>query len=152
MQNLELKSIYVLCRNCSSSYTEHNKIGFAVFGFFYELILNLQVIGSNNKNWKNLLALRPLRLLKLHNQTLAFNTQTLGDKSPSQLYPPAVEQARRRRGRAGGGKQARGMGDWTHVWLIHGGGSGGEASGDGRRRGSGSVAAAARVAGKSRRC
>jgi hypothetical protein len=150
MQKFELKSKYVLYKNCSSSYTAHNKIGFATFGFLYELILNLQVTGSNNKNWKNLLALRPLRLLKLHNQTLAFNTQTLGDKSPSQLYPPAAEQARRRRGQAGGGKQAIGMGDWTHVWLIRGGRSGGEAPDDGRWRGSGSTAAAARVTGKSR--
>jgi hypothetical protein len=33
------------------------------------------------------------------------------------------------------------MDDWTHVWPIRGGGSGGEASGDGRRRGSGSTVA-----------
>jgi hypothetical protein len=138
----------MLRNSCSSSHTKHNKIWFAFFGFFYELILNLQVTGSNNKNWKNLLALRPTRLLKLHNHTLAFNTQTLGDKSPSQLYPPAAEQARRQRGRAGEGKQARGMGDWTHVWPIRGGGSSGEGSGDGRRRGRGSTAAAAQVLGK----
>jgi hypothetical protein len=44
-----------------------------------------------------------------------------------------AEQARRRRGRVGGGKQIREMGDWTHVGLIRGGGSSGEGSGDGRR-------------------
>jgi hypothetical protein len=53
--------------------------------------------------------------------------------------PPAAGQARRWRGRAGGGKQERGMGDWTHVCPIRDGGSGGEASSDGRRRGSGST-------------
>jgi hypothetical protein len=42
MQNVELKSIYILCRICSSSYTEYNKIGFAIFGFFYNFIFNLQ--------------------------------------------------------------------------------------------------------------
>jgi hypothetical protein len=94
----------------------------------------------------------PSRLLKLHNHTLAFNTQTLGDKSPSQLHPLVARQARRWRGRAGGGKQVRGMDDWTHVWPIRGGGSGREASGDGRRRGSGSTVAAARVAVKCWRC
>jgi hypothetical protein len=41
------------------------KIGFAIFGFFYELILNLQVTGSNHKTGKNILALGPLELLKL---------------------------------------------------------------------------------------
>jgi hypothetical protein len=45
MQKLELKSIYVLCRNCSSSHTEHNKIGFAIFGFFYDFISILLVTG-----------------------------------------------------------------------------------------------------------
>jgi hypothetical protein len=49
MQNLELKSIYILCRNCSSSYTEHNKIGFAIFGFLYDFILNLQVTAKTLK-------------------------------------------------------------------------------------------------------
>jgi hypothetical protein len=48
MQKLELKSIYILCRNCSSSYTKHNKIGFA-FGFFYDIILNLQATGLKSK-------------------------------------------------------------------------------------------------------
>jgi hypothetical protein len=62
-----------------------------------------------------------------------FNTQALGDKSPSQQCPPAAGQDRRRQGRAGGGKQVRGRGDWTHMWPIRGGGSKGEASGDGRR-------------------
>jgi hypothetical protein len=86
----------MLCRNCKSSHTEHNKIGFAIFGFFYELIWNLQVTGSLHKTGKNLIALSPLELLNLHNYALAFNTQAPGANSPSQLYPPAAEQARRR--------------------------------------------------------
>jgi hypothetical protein len=126
MQKLELKSIYILCRNCSSSYTERNKIGFEIFGFFYDFILNLQITGSRGKSWKNLLALGPLELSKPYKQTLGFYTQTLENNSPSQSYPPAAEQARRRRGWAGGGKQVRGMSDWTHVWPIRGGGSSGE--------------------------
>jgi hypothetical protein len=80
----------MLCVSCSSSHTEHNKIRFAIFGFFNELIWNLQVTGSNNKTG-NLLALSPLELLNLHSYALAFNTQAPGENSPSQLYPPAAE-------------------------------------------------------------
>jgi hypothetical protein len=32
----------MLRESCSSSYTEHNKIKFAIFGFFYDFISNLQ--------------------------------------------------------------------------------------------------------------
>jgi hypothetical protein len=34
MQKLKLKSIYMLCKNCRPSHTDHNKIGFAIFDFF----------------------------------------------------------------------------------------------------------------------
>jgi hypothetical protein len=42
MQQLKLKSIYMFGESCSSCYTEHNKIEFAFFGFFYDFIWNLQ--------------------------------------------------------------------------------------------------------------
>jgi hypothetical protein len=141
----------MLCKSGSSSYTEHNKIGFSSFGFFYKLIWNLQGTGSNNKTRKNLIAPSPLGLLNLHKYALAFNTQAPGENPPSQLYPPTTQQARRRRGRVGGRKQARGMVDLTHKGLIRGGGSGGERSDDDRRRSSDGVAAAARIPGKCRR-
>jgi hypothetical protein len=147
-QKLKLKSIYMLCGSCSSSHTENNKIGFAIFGFFCELIWSLQVTGRINKTGKNLIALSPLGILSLHKYALAFNAQAPGKNSPSQLYPPAAEQARRRRGRARGRKQARGMIDLTHKGLIRGGSSGGERSGDDRRRSSDGAAAAARIPGK----
>jgi hypothetical protein len=35
-QKLKLKSIYTFGESCSSYYTEHRKIGFAIFGFFYK--------------------------------------------------------------------------------------------------------------------
>jgi hypothetical protein len=78
---------------------------------------------------------RPSGTIPLHNSAL-----------------PAAGQAHRRRGRARGGKQVRERGGSTRVWLNRSGGSDGEASGDGRWRGSGSAAAAARVAVKCRRC
>jgi hypothetical protein len=52
----------MLWESCSSSHTEHNKIWFAIFGFFYKLILNLQVTGSIHKTVKNLFAPDPLKL------------------------------------------------------------------------------------------
>jgi hypothetical protein len=52
MQTLELKSIYMLCRNCSPSHTDHNKIGFAIFVFFYDFILKLQDAAETHKRVK----------------------------------------------------------------------------------------------------
>jgi hypothetical protein len=152
MQKLKLKSIYMFCESCSSSHTEHSKIEFVIFGFFYDFILILQVTGSKGKNRKNLLLLWPLKLLKLHTQALGSCTQAIEEKSPWQPYPPAVGQARRRRGRARGGKQARGMSDWAHVWPIRSGGSSGEGSDDGRQRSSDGTTAAAQIPGKCRWC
>jgi hypothetical protein len=37
---------------------------FAIFGFFYELILNLKVTGPSHKTGKNLLALAPPKTFK----------------------------------------------------------------------------------------
>jgi hypothetical protein len=59
MQKLRLKSIYMLCRNCSPSHTEHRKIGFAIFGFLYYFILNLQVTGPNSQTGRIYLSLGP---------------------------------------------------------------------------------------------
>jgi hypothetical protein len=41
----------MLCKSGSSSYTEHKKIGFANFGFFYDFISNLQGTSVNTKIW-----------------------------------------------------------------------------------------------------
>jgi hypothetical protein len=62
MQKLELKSIYILCKNCSSFNKEHNKIGSAIFGFFYDLIMNLQVTGHRGKNTRIYLLSRPWKI------------------------------------------------------------------------------------------
>jgi hypothetical protein len=50
MQKLELKSIYKLLKNCSSSHTEHNKIGFVIFRFFYDFISILQFLAQGVKS------------------------------------------------------------------------------------------------------
>jgi hypothetical protein len=51
--------------NCSYSHPDHNKIGFASFGFSYDFILILQVTGYKGKNWKNLFLLKPLARFEL---------------------------------------------------------------------------------------
>jgi hypothetical protein len=50
----------MLWESCSSSYTEHNKIEFAFFGFIYDFILNLQVAAITHKGGKNHFASGPL--------------------------------------------------------------------------------------------
>jgi hypothetical protein len=46
--------------SCSSCYTKHNKIGFAIFGFFCDLLWILQVPAKTHKGVRNLFARRPL--------------------------------------------------------------------------------------------
>jgi hypothetical protein len=42
----------MLWESCSSSYTEHNKIGFAIFGFFCDFIRILQVAAKSTQRGK----------------------------------------------------------------------------------------------------
>jgi hypothetical protein len=113
MQKLKLKSICMFCRSCTS-HTGHNKIGFANFGFFYDVISILQITGSKGINLKNLLLLWPLELLKLHTNTLGSCTQALGEKS---LHIHTLL----RRGKLAGGEvgpekaNKQGGSDWAHV-------------------------------------
>jgi hypothetical protein len=50
-------------RNCSSSLTENNKIGFEIFGFFCDLIWILQDPAKTLKRGKNHFAKRALERL-----------------------------------------------------------------------------------------
>jgi hypothetical protein len=43
---------YMLRESCSSSYTEHNKIGFAIFGFFCDLLWILQGAAETHQRVK----------------------------------------------------------------------------------------------------
>jgi hypothetical protein len=60
MQKLELKRIYKFCKSGSYCHTEHSKIGFTIFGFFYDFILILQGSARTLKRVKNHFAKRPL--------------------------------------------------------------------------------------------
>jgi hypothetical protein len=74
MQKLKLKSIYMLCRNFGSSHTKHNKIGFAIFGFFCDFTRFFKAAAKTQHRVKNLLSPHPLEVLNLHKTSLAFNT------------------------------------------------------------------------------
>jgi hypothetical protein len=50
----------MLWESCSSSYTEHNKIGFAIFGFFCDFIRFFKVAATTHKRGKIHFANRPL--------------------------------------------------------------------------------------------
>jgi hypothetical protein len=50
----------MLFKSCSSSHTEHKKIGFAIFGIFYHFIWILQGAAETHKRGKNHFARRPL--------------------------------------------------------------------------------------------
>jgi hypothetical protein len=50
--------------SCSSCYTEHRKIWFAIFGFFCDFIRILQVAAKSTQRGKNHFAHMPLERLK----------------------------------------------------------------------------------------
>jgi hypothetical protein len=66
-QKLKLKSIYMLCKSGSSSHTEHNKIGFAIFGFFLRFYMSFPRFSTRGQsltfgftNWSLDFTVRPL--------------------------------------------------------------------------------------------
>jgi hypothetical protein len=63
----------MLQKSCSSSYIEHNKIEFAIFGFFYDFILNLKVAAITHKGGKNHFACGPWKDLWVHNKVLGLH-------------------------------------------------------------------------------
>jgi hypothetical protein len=71
-QNLKLKSIHMFRESCTFGYTEHNKIGFAIFGFFFDFLRILQGAAETQKGVKILITSRPLEDLKAHNHTLGL--------------------------------------------------------------------------------
>jgi hypothetical protein len=54
----------MLCKNCRTSHTENNKIGFAFFGFFYDFIWILQVAAKTHQRGKILFTKKPLESFK----------------------------------------------------------------------------------------
>jgi hypothetical protein len=64
----------MLRKSCRSSHTEHNKIRFAIFVFFYNFIWFLQASGTTQKGRKNILSQGSLELLDLHKSTPDSNS------------------------------------------------------------------------------
>jgi hypothetical protein len=60
----------MLWESCSFGHTGHNKIGFAIFGFFYDFIGILQVAAKTHKEVKNHFARGSLESLKDHRYAL----------------------------------------------------------------------------------
>jgi hypothetical protein len=63
----------MLCKSCRSSHTEHNKIGFAIFGFFCDFISNFQVTGKHTREKRIIPRAGPWNFLKPHKNTLALH-------------------------------------------------------------------------------
>jgi hypothetical protein len=96
----------MLWESCSSSYTEHNKIGFAIFGFFYDFILNLQDTVKTLKRWRIIFHADPCQLLKVHICALGLPHRT----------PTTV--ARSPAARWGSGRQTSEQGMWLDSLEI----------------------------------
>jgi hypothetical protein len=109
IQNLQVKTMVVLCKSCRSGLTKSNKIGLAFFCFFYTFLGFFYNAGANYHETKiNILSNRPL----LHIYALGI----------LQLRPPVAGLGRRRRGGAGCEQQMEGMCDWPHQIPIDSGG------------------------------
>jgi hypothetical protein len=127
----------MLGESCSSSHTDHNKIGFAIFGFFCDFIQILQVAAKNTQRGKNHFAHRPSERLKSSQICPRFAQNSLKVSVALQCSPRGQGAARLagfRRGRRRGwpGKCWEGSrGYWGPVWVLTRGKE--VASGHGRR-------------------
>jgi hypothetical protein len=135
----------MLCKSCMFSHTEHNTIGFAIFGFLYDFIWNLQVLFKAHKGVKNLISLRPLETFHFHNSTLSSNNQAPTRTLPSHIHPQRWGWARCRRGRARAGKQATLDYDLAHHGPTCRGSLDRDVTGERRRQSNGGAAAKARI-------
>jgi hypothetical protein len=94
-------------------------LGLPFLDFFYNFIRILQVAAKAHQRGKNLLVLRPLELLNIHNYTLDFNSQhpriskSLTDRTPSaEGRSPPVMWARRKQTNGTGLRLALPSLDW----------------------------------------
>jgi hypothetical protein len=119
----------MLCKSCRSSHIEHNKIGFAIFGFFYDFIWNLQVTAKTHQRVKNHFTKRPLEVSNLHRSTLGLRTDPWEEPRPRNVVlrglgaarPVGFRQGARRRG-SGKGRSGPREAHATDLWLELGSG------------------------------
>jgi hypothetical protein len=114
--------------SCSASYTEHNKIGFASFGFFYDFIRFFRAAAKTQHRVKNHFAIRPLENFGCLQLCPWFMITPLERNQSKQCSPGA----RGRRGQPDSGDLAGGLGrgsSWGRsrscgepTWVLtHGG-------------------------------
>jgi hypothetical protein len=75
--------------SCSSSYTENNKIEFAIFGFSYDFIRFFKVIAKTHKRGRYILLEDPWNFLNLTNLPLPLAHRTLQDLNQCTGIPAA---------------------------------------------------------------
>jgi hypothetical protein len=86
-QKLLLKSIYILGESCSSCYAENNKIELAIFGFFNNFILNLQVPAEIHKGGRIISRRNPWNFLSLTRLPSTLAARPSNPKNSPQGYP-----------------------------------------------------------------
>jgi hypothetical protein len=124
-----------LGESCSSCYTEYNKIGFAIFGFFCDFIRILQDPVKAHKRGRFVLQSDPWNFLWVHNKVLGSHKTPQNYLEPYNVGPRRLGAARpvefrrgaRRRG-SGKGRSRPKESHATDLWLELG-------SGRHRRRG-----------------
>jgi hypothetical protein len=67
---------YMPWESCSSSYTEHKKVEFAIFGFFYDFIRFFKVVGKTHKRGRYILLEDPWNFLNFTNLPLPLAHRT----------------------------------------------------------------------------
>jgi hypothetical protein len=132
--------------SCNSSYTEHNKIGFAIFGFFCDFIQFFKVAASTNKRGKIHFARRPQEVLKTLQISPYFAKNSRERKWALQLSPHAQPRRSPAQFRRCAAELSREMAREGSVEYLGRRGVTcltGKGSGDGRQRCSAPAAAAA---------
>jgi hypothetical protein len=142
MQKLKLKSIYKFRKSCSSSHTEHNKIGFAIFGFFYDFIWIYKLQAQHKRKRRIFFHNHPWKVFDFTKLPSLLTSRPSSTKTFTEV-PSAAGEARRRRYGARAGKQVPWGCDWPHLWPNGSGSLAGAVAGEWWRRGRGSTAATA---------
>jgi hypothetical protein len=147
MQKLPWKTMVMLYKSCSVFHEESNKIGFAFFWFFYDVLQKLQDPTKLLYYLTNYFTCRPLELFKGSQIWPQFTLTTLERNQSLQLghwpWPPAATAKSRQAGVAGG--QGRGGGGaWAHLGARGCRSSSGGVADDGARWRRSAVAAGGR--------
>jgi hypothetical protein len=77
----------MLCKRCSSTHMEYNKIGVAFFWFFCEFLRILQTLVKAHKRGKNLITKRSLETFRTSQEFPRFAQKTLERSHASQCGP-----------------------------------------------------------------